>query len=40
VLNVFVKVEAGVIDPTTVIWLARENAVSAAGVLLLPEALS
>jgi chaperonin GroEL len=31
-------VEAGIIDPTKVVRLALENAVSAAGVLLLTEA--
>ena len=31
-------VEAGIIDPTKVMRLALENAVSAAGVLLLTEA--
>ena len=30
--------EAGIIDPTKVVRLALENAVSAAGVLLLTEA--
>ena len=31
-------VEAGIIDPTKVVRLALENAVSVAGVLLLTEA--
>jgi chaperonin GroEL len=31
-------VEAGIIDPTKVVRLALQNAVSAAGVLLLTEA--
>jgi chaperonin GroEL len=31
-------VEAGIIDPTKVVRLALENAVSAAGILLLTEA--
>jgi chaperonin GroEL len=31
-------VEAGIIDPTNIVRLALENAVSAAGVLLLTEA--